>query len=98
MATMPHITARVFTGYLQCNTKGQLLSRSTVADAPDFTELLLKRFKAACVAPIEKSTSRSLIQYEKIAEHIAWQDGQSCLIDCATTYVDTSQLIAVQQF
>jgi hypothetical protein len=98
MATTHHITARVFGGYLQCKTKGQLLARSAGTGIPDFAEPILKQFKMASVALIEKSTSRRLIRYDELAERVAAQDGQHCLVDCDMTYVDQSQLVGVQQF
>jgi predicted RecB family nuclease len=88
------ITARTFAGYLQCNTKGQLISRSTTIETPDITELVREQFKRASVAKIQTSTNRRLIQY---AERLA-KNKQSYLIDCDTTYLDIRQLDKLQQF
>jgi hypothetical protein len=90
MTTPLLLTARAFAGYLQCNTKGQLLARCTIAESPDYTELPLKAFKTVTAGLIETSTSRCFIQYDELAHRFAAQDRRSYLIDYDTTYVEAS--------
>jgi predicted RecB family nuclease len=92
MTAPPHLTARALAAYLACNTKGQLLSRSTIVEPSDFTDLVYEEFKTASAALLEQSTGRRLIRYDEIATHIAANDERPCLIDCDTTYVDTNQV------
>jgi predicted RecB family nuclease len=97
MTALPHLTARIFAGYLQCNTKGQLLSRSMIAEPLDLSDIVREKFKAASAPLIEKSMSRRIIRYDELALHITVHDGQPCLIDCDTTYVDTNKVIIPQR-
>ena len=46
------MTCKTFAGYLQCQTKGQLLWRSGTVE-PDFIEMVSERFKLASVARIQ---------------------------------------------
>ena len=97
MTAPPHLTARIFAGYLQCNTKGQLLSRSMIAEPLDLSDIVREKFKAASAPLIEKSMSRRIIRYDELALHITVHDGQPCLIDCDTAYVDTNKVIIPQR-
>jgi hypothetical protein len=96
MTVMPHLTARALAAYLACNTKGQLLSRSTIAETSDFSDLVHEEFKTASAALLEQSTGRRLIRYDNIVAHIAANDERPCFIDCDTTYVDTNQVVPPQ--
>jgi predicted RecB family nuclease len=96
MTAMPHLTARALAAYLACNTKGQLLSRSTIAEPSDFSDLVHEEFKAASAALLKQSTGRRLIRYDDIVAHIAADDERPCFIDCDTTYVDTNQVVLPQ--
>jgi hypothetical protein len=81
MTAMPHLTARALAAYLACNTKGQLLSRSTIAEPSDFSDLVHEEFKAASAALLKQSTGRRLIRYDDIVAHIAADDERPCFID-----------------
>jgi hypothetical protein len=97
MTTPLLLTARAFAGYLQCNTKGQLLARCTIAESPDYTELPLKALKTVAAGLIETSTSRCFIRYDELAHRFAAQDRRSYLIDYDTTYVEANQALVSQQ-
>jgi hypothetical protein len=97
MTALSYLTARVLAANLACNTKGQLLSRSTIVEPPDFTDLVHEEFKTASAALLEQSTGRRLIRYDEIAAHVAAHDERLCLIDSDTTYIDTNQVAILQQ-
>jgi predicted RecB family nuclease len=78
-------TCRTFAGYLQCQTKGQLLWRSGT-DTPNFVELVSERFKLDSVARIQTAIGRHLIPYDEVSAQLE----QSFLVDCDTTYLDVS--------
>jgi predicted RecB family nuclease len=90
------ITSRIFAGYLQCKTKGQLLSRSAAprGEGLDIVALTHERFKRASVGHIQKSTNRQLIPYGELRT----SDTQSCLVDCDTTYLDITCVDQLQHF
>jgi hypothetical protein len=77
------MTCKTFAGYLQCQTKGQLLWRSGTVE-PDFIEMVSERFKLASVAQIQTCIGRHLISYDELSAKCE----QSYLIDCGTTYLD----------
>jgi predicted RecB family nuclease len=77
------MTCKTFAGYLQCQTKGQLLWRSKTVE-PDFIEMVSERFKLASVAQIQTCIGRRLISYDELSPKC----DESYLIDCGTTYLD----------
>jgi hypothetical protein len=85
----PHIlTAKIFAGYLQCKTKGQLLARTSAIEARDIIAPIHERLKLQSVAHVHTATDRTLVSFEQIANAGA----QFHLVDCDTTYVDLTQL------
>jgi hypothetical protein len=83
------MTCKAFAGYLQCQTKGQLLWRSGRVE-PDFIEMVTERFKLASVAQIQTSIGRHLISYEELSSAKCDKSflDKLFLIDCDTTYLD----------
>jgi predicted RecB family nuclease len=77
------MTCKTFAGYLQCQTKGQLLWRSKTVE-PDFIKMVSERFKLASVAQIQTCIGRRLISYDELSPKC----DESYLIDCGTTYLD----------
>src|SRR5712691_6862547 len=88
------LTARAFAAYLQCKTKGQLLSRSIPGDTADFAELLLDRFKEVAAPVIQETTGRALLRYDELPAHLAAHGEPPGLIDCDTTYIDITRIVS----
>jgi predicted RecB family nuclease len=85
----PHIlTAPIFTGYLQCKTKGRLLSRSADVEAIDIFDPIRERLKLQSEARVHTATGRTIIPFEQISNAGA----QLHLVDFDTTYIDLTQL------